>query len=125
MATRQKIEGLFNWMQVAALFHTTGVPMQTGTVPVERLWSNYVDFFPKAARSLGPHWWGLLNDLGFIRYNYMHFNHSDLPAFARGDVLLAERMDTMVSLARAMQAQEPEEPSEVMRMFRNALGGAA
>ena len=124
MATKQKIQGLFNWRQVAALFHAADVPMQTGTVPVERLWANYIDFFPKAARGLGPEWWGLLNDMGYLRYNCRHFNHSDLPPFARGDVLLAERMDNLVSIARAMQ-QEADTPSDVMVMFRNALSGVA
>ena len=39
-----KPEGLFNWKTVASLLHTADIPMQSGTVPVERLWANYVDF---------------------------------------------------------------------------------
>ena len=110
LASKSKVEGLFNWRKVASLLREAGVPMQSGTVPVERLWANYTDFFPEAATGLTREWWDLLNDLGYLRFNYRHFNHSDLPSFTRGDTLLAERIDDLVTLTRALrQAQMGDE----------------
>ena len=40
------------------------------------------------------------------RYNYRHFNHEHLPTWAEGDALLAERLDSLVSLTRALQADD-------------------
>ena len=37
--------------------------------------------------------------------NYIHFNHSSLPGWTDGDSLMAERVDTMVSAARALCAE--------------------
>ena len=83
------------------------VPVHSGTVPVERIWGNYADYFPDAITSCYVPWWNLLSDLGFLRLNYRHFNRDDLLAFARGDALLAERIDSLVLLARAPQNQVP------------------
>jgi len=47
-----------------------------------------------------------LADLAYIRYNYRHFNHSTLPGWARGDTLLAERVDTMLEIWHAIDAPE-------------------
>ena len=102
LAGKITVEGLFNWRKVASLLWQAGIDVQTGTVPVERLWANYVCYFPDAATGMKLPWWSLLNDLGYLRFNYRHFNHDDLPAFTRGDSLLAERIDNLVSITRAL-----------------------
>ena len=79
LASSSKLEGLFNWRRVATLLRMANIPMQSGTVPVERLWANYTQFFPEAATGLSREWWDFLNDLGYLRYNYRHFNHDHLP----------------------------------------------
>ena len=89
--------------------------MQTGTVPVERLWSNLGDFIPDAARTVSLHWFRLLADLGFLRFNYRHFNHASLPDWTEGDVLLAERIDTQdgdIGAMTALQAEFATNPAE-------------
>ena len=113
--------GLFNWKTVASLLHTANIPMQSGTVPVERLWANYVGFFPEAATGMGRPWWSLLNDLGYLRYNYRHFNHDELPSFTRGDTLLAERIDNLITLTRALRKGTDGAESAAVQSLRGVL----
>ena len=46
----------------------------------------------------------MLARLGYMRFNYRHFNHSTLPTFTDGDALLAERIENLVALTREMEA---------------------
>ena len=62
--------------------------------------------FPKASRTITHEWFELLADLAYMRINYRHFNHSSLPGWTEGDSLLAQRIDMMVALTRALHAQE-------------------
>ena len=117
-----KLEGLFAWRDVATLLQDASIKVQTGTVCVERLWANYVDFFPEAAKSLSREWWDLLNDLGYLRYNYRHFNHDDLPTFTRGDSLLAERMDNLVTVTRALMSDHAQGAPASGSVLLEALG---
>ena len=116
-----KLGGLLNWASVAALLRAANVQVHAGTVPVERLWANYVDFFPDAATSMGVEWWSLLNQLGYMRYNYRHFNHAELPGFTHGDALLAQRIDSLVTLTRALQQDSAGQSSPVLDALRFAL----
>ena len=56
-------------------------------------------------------WWTLLSKLAYFRYNYRHFNGSSLPTWCRGDSLLAQRVDALVSLARALSAEQDPLPA--------------
>ena len=89
---------------MARALRVAGIPVHSGTVPVERLWSSLKDFFPKAARRISLPWWQLLAKLSYMRFNYRHFNHAVLPAFTDGDALLAERIENLIVLTREMQA---------------------
>ena len=40
LCNKTRIAGLWNWRKVALLLHEGGLPIQSGTVPVERLWSH-------------------------------------------------------------------------------------
>eukprot|EP00973_Karenia_brevis_P059866 8332747-Karenia_brevis.AAC.1 len=83
--------------------------MQTGTVPVERLWAGFEDYFPKASRSMGLEWWMLIASLCFLRYNYRHYHHKGLPGWMEGDCLLAERIDWLTSLTRQLYEKNAED----------------
>ena len=100
----RKLEGLWLWRFVARGLRAAGVPVHTGTVPCERLWSQLKLYFPAAARNMKRPWWDLLAMLSFMRVNYRHFNHRTMPKFTEGDALLSERIDALVSLTRAFHA---------------------
>ena len=121
MMSKLRVEGLFNWAKVARLFHEAGLPMQSATVPVERLWSNYVDYFPDAARGMTLEWWQLLNQLGYMRFNYRHFNRATLPTFTRGDALLSERIENQVMLTRALSSDPGSQATAVLRELQAAM----
>ena len=94
------------WRKCARALIKAEIAVHTGTVPVERMWSFLLDIFPKAARTITQEWFNLLAELAYLRINYRHFNHSSLPTWTEGDTLLAERIDMMVSLTRALHAEE-------------------
>ena len=104
LVSHRKLEGLWYWRQMAKALRVAGIPVHSGTVPVERLWSSLKDFFPKASRRMSLQWWNLLARLSYMRFNYRHFNHSVLPTFTDGDALLAERIENLVALTREMEA---------------------
>ena len=105
---------------MAKALRAAGIPVHSGTVPVERLWSQLKDFFPKASRRITLPWWTLLARLSYLRFNYRHFNHAVLPTFTDGDALLAERIENLVALTREMQARADGDDS-VMQSLRRAL----
>jgi hypothetical protein len=103
-AVRQ--EGLWKWRMVALALRTAGVPVQSGTIPVERLWASLQDMFPRAARKMSRQWFDILVALTFLRYNYRHFHHRLLPTWTEGDSLMAERIDNLWSAAKAMEEHD-------------------
>eukprot|EP00973_Karenia_brevis_P029687 4094586-Karenia_brevis.AAC.1 len=72
--------------------------MQTGTVPVERLWGTLLNFFPPQMRFADHVWMLFLLDLAFLRFNWMHFHGHGLaaPAWAAGDTRLQQRADALL-----------------------------
>ena len=72
------------------------------------VYGGVADIFPRNERTMSLEWWELLADLGFLRFNYRHFNHASLPGWCRGHALLAERIDCIVSMTRALHAQASE-----------------
>ena len=63
-----RVEGLWAWKRVADAFRKAGIAVQSGTVPVERLWSSLLDMIPSSARLMSEEWWRLLADLAYLRY---------------------------------------------------------
>ena len=70
---------------------------------------------------MGRPWWNLLNDLGYLRYSYRHFNHDELPSFTRGDTLLAERIDNLITLTRALRKGTDGAESAAVQSLRGVL----
>ena len=105
LLSKQRFAGLWRWRTVARALHSAGIPVHSGTVPVERLWSQYKTAFPVAARRMTRPWFELLAMICYMRFNYLHFNHGSMPAFAEGDSLLVERIDSLVSLTRAYHSE--------------------
>ena len=84
-------------------------------------WVHLGYFFPDAATSMGVEWWSLLNQLGYMRYNYLHFNYAELPDFTHGDALLAQSIDSLVTLTRALQQDSAGQSSPVLDALRFAM----
>ena len=91
---------------VALALWDAGMPVQAGTIPVERLWASLKDMLPNAARMVSLEWFEMLSKLAFMRYNYRHFHHRLLPSWAESDSLIAERLDNICQAARAMHDEE-------------------
>ncbi|CAK0897917.1 unnamed protein product, partial [Prorocentrum cordatum] len=107
MRRRVKVEGPMNWREVALAARQAGIPVQSGTLPVERPWSCLEDRMPSAARGASLRWFRVLSMVMFLRYNYAHFNKDNLPTMADRDHLLGQRLATIAMLARA--ANEPDQ----------------
>ena len=94
---RTRLEGLWRWREVASALHGAGIGVQSGTVPVERLWSSLKSMFPGASRHMTLAWFNLLAKLTYFRYNYRHFHSKCTPVWTQEDSQLAERLDEIYS----------------------------
>ena len=90
-----RLEGLWNWRQVAVALHGAGIGVHSGTVPVERLWASLKTMIPPAARRMLPHGFDLLAKLAYFRHNNRHFHSKATPLWTEEDTLLAERLDDL------------------------------
>ena len=95
-------QGLWRWRSVALGLHAAGIPVLSGTVSVEALWSCVKEFLPVQARRISLPWWDFLADMMFLRYNYRHFNHALLPGWTQGDSQLSQQVDCLLHIARTM-----------------------
>ena len=68
-----RLEGLWQWRKVALAIRKAGVPVQTGTISVERMWSAFLEVLPAAGRRFTKDWFEILAMIFFLRYNYLHF----------------------------------------------------
>ena len=66
---------------MALATHAAGVSVQSGTIPVERLWASLLDMLPGAARDMSESWFALVADLSFLRFNFRHFHHRLIPTW--------------------------------------------
>ena len=95
-----RIEGMMKWRKVALASHAAGVPVQSGTVGVIRLWSVLVSMLPPAVTTISPRWFRVLAMLMFVRYNFGHYRAS-CPGMLENDPLMAQRLETMEMLVQA------------------------
>jgi hypothetical protein len=108
-----RFEGMWNWSEVATGMHAAGIAMQTGTVPVERLWSSLKSMLPVEGRNMSRSWLELLLDLAFFRYNYRHFRSKTLPSWTQDDSLLASRLESLSSDFEHLLGEAMRKESEV------------
>ena len=97
-----------HWSTVAIATRAAGVPVHSGTVPVERLWSCLESMLPEGARAISPRWFNVLSNLMLLRYNFQHFSARSMPGLAERDSLLAQRINTLSMLARAASDRETD-----------------
>jgi hypothetical protein len=97
------LRGLWRWRAVALAIRRAGMSVQSGTVPVERLWASMQEMFPDGGRNMSLEWYTVLALLFFLRFNFRHFHHKLLPTWTENDARLAVTLENMVTAARAMQ----------------------
>ena len=95
--------------------HAAGVRVHSGTVPVERLWASMKDMFPRSSRGMSLAWFNVVAKLAYLRFNYRHFNHNNLPLWTEADSLLAERIENLVLLTKALRLTD--ETQELFAAF--------
>lgn len=98
-----RLEGLWKWHQVAQAVQDAGVPLQTGTVAVERWWSSLKQMLPSEARCVSQRWFQILSRLAFLRHNIRHYQAGSTAPWADGDPLLSQRIQFFEDCARLLQ----------------------
>lgn len=104
------LQGLFSWQQAAQDLHSAGYaldgPVHSGTIACERLWALMSGMIPVSARRISPAWFSWISKLCFVRCCALHARRKKtLPAWARGDVLLAQRLSTLSTDFAALLAE--------------------
>ena len=94
-----------------------GLPMQTGTVPVERLWSTAQCILPSQARNMRLPWFRFLADMAYLRINFQHFNGPSLPGWCRNDAVLKESFNSLLSCALSFSQAAGGERAGPLQMW--------
>ena len=105
-----RFQGLWRWRRVALAILMTQVPIQSGTVAVERLWNVMLEIFPRSLRFINVLWFAFLADLAYLRFNWSHFNGAFIGSWAKSDALLAQNFDSLICAARGFQDSWDDAP---------------
>ena len=80
-----RLQGLWKWRHVPHSVQDAGVPLQTGTVAVERWWSSLKQMPPNEARCVSSRWFQVLARLAFLHHNIRRFQAGSTVPWADGD----------------------------------------
>ena len=105
---RLRLEGLWKWKAIARSMREAGVPVQTGTVSVERFWAWFTSVLQSAGTQISPDWFEVLSMIAFCKYNYTHFLSGRLPTWCARDPSLSQRLDGFVAASKALEAVDAE-----------------
>lgn len=101
---QRRVEGLMRWRRCALALYQGGLPVQSGTIPCERQWSYFISLFSPKQRMLGEPVFHLLSNMAFLRHIRTHYNSGIVPAWARKDHVLAQKvaeLDSLLEMAAA------------------------
>ena len=87
--------------------------MQSGTVPVERFWSQLKSMLPPGTKKVTLRYFRVLMLLVFLPYHYVHFTEGSLPPSAERDALLGQRLETVAAICQAL----PETDEHLQPLF--------
>ena len=111
LRSRRRLTGLFRWRIVSRAMRLAGVPQQSGTVSVERIWSFYDGHLPRPLRCMTLEWFNMLSKILFLKHLAAHFLTDRMPALAQNDAALAVHLDTMLKLS--FEASDDQEVQRV------------
>ena len=117
-----RLQGLWAWAEISTSLHEANLPIHSGTVPVERLWSLVKSFLPPQGHRLSKPWFDFLSSLTFIRATLLHVHSRSMPGWTDNDALLMQRADSMLDIARAWQG-DPEYASFLEEIKLNIPAG--
>ena len=106
MLKRLRVEGFFAWRQAAQATLEAGVPVQSGTIPVERYWSCLLTYLPTSSQFISLQWYHILSGLAFVKYNFQHFAGDSLVGSVERDAEMEAKIRTATMLARALHESE-------------------
>lgn len=117
LCKKLRLEGFWAWRDAALALHAAGVPVHSGTVPVERFWACLKQMLPAGSRCMSLRWFNILSSLCFLRYNYMLYNKMSLPTWCDKDNVLAQRLETVIMLTQAIQDADDEAIAHLQPIF--------
>lgn len=112
-----RLQGLWKWRHVPHSVQDAGVPLQTGTVAVERWWSSLKQMPPNEARCVSSRWFQVLARLAFLRHNIRHFQAGSTVPWADGDPLLSQRIQFFEDCARMLQQTDDKNCHPIFEKF--------
>ena len=104
---------MWQWRKIALGLKAAGIPVQSGTVPVERYWSWMLQQFPSGGRRVSLGWFNVLSALSFVRYNYQLYNGAALEGRFARDSIAASKMRICEMVLQAC-SEDPEFESEAV-----------
>ena len=106
MVKKLRVEGFFAWQTAAQATLQAGVPVQSGTIPVERYWSCLLTYLPTSSQFISLQWYQVLCGLAFVKYNFQHFAGDSLTGSVERDAEMEAKISTATMLARALHESE-------------------
>ena len=97
-----RVESMMMWKEAALHTLAAGIPVQSGTVCVERFWA----VLPQQVRQMSQSWWEVLAQLSFVKFNYQHFSSHALSSLAERDAEIQSKLSTCMLLAKALHDSE-------------------
>ena len=101
-----RVESMMMWKEAALQTLAAGIPVQSGTVCVERFWAVLLTFLPQQVRQMSQSWWEVLAQLSFVKFNYQHFSSHALSSLAERDAEIQSKLSTCMLLAKALHDSE-------------------
>ena len=111
-----KLEGLWAWAEIARGLHSAGIPVLSGTNPVEQFWYILKSMLPPKGKRVTLRWFCILLDLAFLRHNHRLFTRGALPQWAEGDSLLGQRLEAYTALCSYLHT-DGEQPGHLQPIF--------
>ena len=101
------LRGLFKWRRCALAIRRAGLSVQSGTIPVERHWSQFITLFPPATKRVSLEVFELFAGLAMLRFNWVHYHKPWCPPWACSDTLLQQKADAVLE-SEGMAALQKE-----------------
>ena len=101
------LRGLFKWRRCALALRRAGLSVQSGTIPVERHWSQFITLFPPATKRVSLKVFKLFAGLAMLRFNWVHYHKPWCPPWACSDTLLQQKADAVLE-SEGMAALQKE-----------------
>jgi hypothetical protein len=128
LRSKPRVEGMWQWRKIALGLKAAGIPVQSGTVPVERYWSWMLQAFNPHGRNLSLGLFNVLSALCFVRYNYQIYNGDTLDGRFERDSIAASKM-RICEMVLQNCSDDPEFKSEAVAhlapLFQPFRTGAA